>query len=514
MNLFGIFKKNITWTQEASRAIIDNKPVEASYYSIYQEFYDGEKSPGELGAPVHIIPDFRSLGIRSREQYLKSDIAKIIINTYVDWVVGAGLKLQSEPVSSEIVKEGFNFNRDKFVKDAETRFRLYVNTNAVDYQKNTSLTKIERMAKKSAIIDGDVLVVLRTSKQGPNIQLINSHHINSPLGGKWETEAKNRGNKIRHGVEVDDKGQHIAFYVSNDDFTYTRITAMGERTNRLQAFLLYGDEFRIDDVRGLPIYATNLEKMKKIDRYVEATVGSAEERAKVPFFFEHGINSSNENPLKNTIKMAYNAGEGNELITQSIEDTSKKVAQTTGKNAINLPNDVTMKSIESKNELAFGDFLNNNFIFICASVGIPYEVALSKFENSFSASRMAAKQWEHILKKERSLFSDAFLKPFYNIFLELEILNGKISAEGYFVAIQRKDVILLEAYRNCRFIGANVPHVDPVKETNAEILKINNNLTTYERATEELGTGDFESNQDKLKSEIPKRAFGDEEKIK
>ena len=499
MNISRFFsKKKDTWSDMASKAII-GKEASKYEYNIYTEYYDGEKNIGELGAPIHVKPDFYNLSLRSREQYLKSDIAKIIINAYVNWVVGSGLKLQSEPVSSEIEKEGFKFDNDKFVKDVEARYRLYVRTKECDYKKTTTFAEIQKMAKKSAIIDGDVLIVLRTDKHGPNVQLISSGFVQTPIASKYTIEAKNKGNKICHGVEIDQKGRHIAFYVANHDMTYTRINSIGEKTERLQAFMLYGDKFRIDDTRGLPIYATNIEKLKKIDRYVEATVGSAEERAKIPWFFEHGINSTNENPMINALKMSHNAGEPNEQVANSptIEDTAKKVAQTTGKNTINLPNDVTMKSIESRSEIAFGDFLNNNFMFICASVEIPYEVALSKFENSFSASRMAAKQWEHTLKVKRAEFSDCFLKPFYNLFLEIQILMGKVKADGYFTALMKKDPILLEAYRNCRFIGANVPHVDPLKEVNAEIAKINNYLTTREQASEELGTGEFTTNIEK-----------------
>lgn len=500
-----------SWSQQAKETLTESTPEAYHYYPIFTQHYDGEKTPGELGAPVHVIPDYEILGIRAREQYLKSDIAKIIVNAFVNWVIGRGLKLQSEPVESEIKKEGFNFDRDQFVKDAEVRYRLYTKTTDCDFSKNTNFIPIQRMAKKSAIIDGDVLVVIRSNNKTPNVQLISSWHIKTPIGGVWDTKVKKRGNEIKMGVEVSPSGEHIAFFVANKDFTFTRIPAKGRRTKRLQAFLVYGDEFRIDDVRGMPLYATNLEKIKKLDRYVEATVSSAEERAKIAYFFEHGINSTNENPMINAIKEASDFGEGNDIANQAgtITESSKKVAQTTGKSAINLPNDVTLKALESKNEINFGDFFNTNFVYICASVGIPYEVALSKFEKSFSASRMAAKQWEHLLKVERTLFGDGFLKPFYNIFLELQILNFKISADGYFTAIQKRDSILLEAYRNCRFIGANVPHVDPLKEVNAEVTKIKNNLTSYEAATEELGTGDFESNQEKLKKEIPERAFQD-----
>lgn len=504
MGINRFWKHKKTWSDQAKEAITDNGPESHIYnYPIYTEYYDGEKNIGELGAPVNVEPDFYHLSIRSREQYLKSDIAKIIINKYVNWVVGNGLKLQAEPVESEIAKEGFSFDKDQFTKDAEIRYRLYCETYNADYSGNKNFVGIQRSAIKQSIIDGDILVVLRSDNQGPNVQLISSKDVRTPIGTHYESEAIKRRHCIKYGVELDKKGKHIAYYVVDKDLKYTRIKAYGAKTGRKQAFLLYGDEFRIDDVRGLPLYATNIEKMKKIDRYVEATVGSAEERAKIPWFFEHGVNSSNENPLINTLKMSYNAGEPNEQVanTPSLEDTSKKVAQTTGKNVINMPNDVTMKSLQSDSELHFGDFLKQNFMFISASVNMPYEVALSKYENSFSASRMASKEWEHTLKVLRDKFSGSFLKPFYNIFIDIQILRGKIKADGYFTALMGNDVILMQAYRSCRYIGANVPHVDPVKEVTAEKLKIENYLTTRERSSEELGTGEFSTNIGKWKKE-------------
>ena len=57
----------------------------------------------------------------------------------------------------------------------------------------------------------------------------------------------------------------------------------------------------------------------------------------------------------------------------------------------------------------------------------------------------------------------------------------------------------ISAYQHARFIGANVPHIDPVKEVAAERLKLGKSgadipLTTAEAATEALNGGDYETN--------------------
>jgi hypothetical protein len=46
-------------------------------------------------------------------------------------------------------------------------------------------------------------------------------------------------NKIKHGVEVDPSGRHVAFYVKQDDNTFKRLPAYGEKSGRKLAWLVY-----------------------------------------------------------------------------------------------------------------------------------------------------------------------------------------------------------------------------------------------------------------------------------
>ena len=99
-------------------------------------------------------------------------------------------------------------------------------------------------------------------------------------------------------------------------------------------------------------------------------------------------------------------------------------------------------------------------------------------------------------------YSKFMIEPFYNLFLDMQILTGKIKAEGYFTARNKKDVILLQAYRNARFTGPGVPQADPGREVKAEVEKIKNNLSTHEQAIERLNGGDdFDTIVDKLGTE-------------
>ena len=102
---------------------------------------------------------------------------------------------------------------------------------------------------------------------------------------------------------------------------------------------------------------------------------------------------------------------------------------------------------------------------------------------------------------------DQLYQPFYNFWLDVHVLNGIIRNDEYLMALSNNNLLELAAWRNCKFIGATVPHIDPEKEVKAERLKLGANfesvsLTTGEQACENLNTGDFDMVQIKTKKEL------------
>lgn len=172
-----------------------------------------------------------------------------------------------------------------------------------------------------------------------------------------------------------------------------------------------------------------------------------------------------------------------------------------------MPIGSELKALDSKNEMHFKEFYEAHWNIICACFNVPPEVAMSKYDSNFSASRAALKDWEHTLNVERYEFSHQFYKPLYKYVLETEILKNKIHAPGYLMARIKGDDILVEAYSSARFIGTPVPHIDPVKEVQAERLKLgglgaNLPMTTLEKATEVLNGGESLGNMQQYAQEL------------
>lgn len=489
----------------------------AGYRTIGYIGYNGEKNYGALGPIKSYYPDYNALRERSWQMYYESEIAQIVINNHVTWVIGNGLKLQSEPLKDVIEDAGYTIDPQKFSKQVETQFKLYSKSRMSDYSDMMNLNLLQAEAFKNSKLGGDMLVILRYVDDMVKVQLIDSKHVQSPVHGSelFPMELKN-GNKIVNGIEIDSRNRHVAYYVRKDYRTleYERIPARASDGDSLMAYLIYGSKYRIDNHRGMPLMSVMFETAKKLERYKEATVGSAEERQKIAYAIEHDIFSPGTSPLTKQTVVARDI----DLLTNSglvpRDDfgnaLADRVAATTDKMTFNMPIGAHLKSLESKNELYFKDFYTTNIMLFCAACGIPYEVAMAKYDSNYSASRGALKDWEHKLNVQRSNFAFQFMQPIYDFWLEVRILQRQMKhAVGYLRARFNNDRVVMEAYRNARFVGPSVPHIDPVKEVEAERLKLGNAadhipLTTVEQATENLNGGDSESNIEQFAREMEK----------
>ena len=174
--------------------------------------------------------------------------------------------MQSNPAKFLLSNEGINFDTEKYNNIVESRFSVWSNMRECSYSGMDNLNTLAQTAFKNAKIGGDVLVVLRYVDGVVKIQLIDGAHVQSPyLGSDYFANVLANGNTVRNGVEMTAKGEHIAYYVLNADYTYDRIEAKS-KTGLITAYLVYGSKQRLDNSRGLPLIAICLETIKKLER--------------------------------------------------------------------------------------------------------------------------------------------------------------------------------------------------------------------------------------------------------
>lgn len=480
------------------------------YTPMFSSYYNGEKNLGAIGPIKNYRPNYEALRLRSWQSYYESEVSHTIVNSYIKWVIGKGLKLQCEPLVEVLNQEGIELDRQSFCKSVEARYIAWSKSSMSDYSGMKSKNELSAIAFKNADLGGDVLVILRYINNCVKLQLIDASHIISPNTGGSEMfpQVLSNGNKILNGIEFSPSGEHIAFYVRDCNLSFERIEAKNS-LGLTCAFIYYGSEYRLDNVRGVPKLSSVLEKIASLERYASATLGSAEERQKIAYVMEPELMATPQNPLQSNMVKAHDYYKGSSQIPVTAEgkEIANTIAVSTQKQTFLMPPGIKMKSIESKQELFFKEFHTTYVELICACLGIPSNVAMMLYTESFSASRAALKDWEHTLHVTRNYFSTGFEQYIFNFWLETEILKNKIQAPGYLKAKISGNYMVLEAYRSVRFVGAPVPHIDPLKEVQAERLKLgaaaaSYPLTTAEAATENLNGGESAANVQQFSEEI------------
>lgn len=477
--------------------------------------YDGEKTPNELGSAYNFELDYYTIRMRAWEAYIKSTVIQTAIKNYCLWIVGSGLKFQSEPSTSYLEQRGISLGNSRdFSGNVEAQFRLYCNSKESVYSKQMNLHILASEALKNAILSGDVLVVERYEGYQPTVQIIDGCFIGNPTNYGEIEVIKAAGNYLVNGVEISPSGEHLAYWVEQNDYTFIRIAAnpSGLKGKR-QAWLLYGLRHKITDTRGMSLLTAVMERDAKLDRYLEASVGAAEENSKIPFTFEHDVNGMGDNPAFKQLAQTMGVSKTINNETDTLNGYATHIAQTTGKQVYNLAPGSTLKTNTSHSDPNFSSFYTPNAELIFSTIGIPPEVAMGKYGGSYSGSRAANKSWEYKMKVERvNTLTEYFYKPIYEFWFLINFYKGNIQAPGYREAIMNNDWLIIQAYNNCRFIGSGVPHIDPVVEVTAERLKLGSMydsipLESGEQAAENSDNLDFNEIQKLAEQEVSNNYF-------
>lgn len=476
--------------------------------------YDGEKNIGEAGPIINYFNDYAGMRARSWQLFYESEIAQTIIRRSVTWVISKGLRIEAQPNEIVLQSEGFDINKDtlKGVDDIiEARWKVWAASKRISYDGQMNLSGLAKEQQKNKWVGGDILVILRYKKNQLTIQLVDAACVRTPFSlVNWQEgmPITPGGERVINGVVLNDKGEHVAYWVQNSLMTFERIEAKSKSTGFVMAYMVYGLRYRLNNTRGIPMLAVAIESANQIDRYKTATLANAEESAKTVYTIEHESFSVGENP--------YNKG-----LTEAILPTKpfdipadmngialeNKVSSSTEKKVINMPVGAKLTKQKHEAEVHYKEFYDTNANAICSTMGIPPEVAFMKYDSNFSASRAALKDWEHSILVNRDEAAYDFYQPIYNLWLFIEVMTNKINLPGYLKAWQERNQMALDAYQETMWKGPTVPHIDPLKEVNAVRAMLGENaasipLTTVENATEMLNQGDADENLKQFSEEL------------
>jgi len=474
--------------------------------SIFQNF-DGNKFYNGYGLTDIQIIDYWALRQKSLSLFTTNLYGRGIIRRYVTNVINDGLTLESQ-VENSIIGMSDDAAAE-WTENVENRFNLWAsNPNLCDYKQRVEgeFGEIQAEAYQSALVGGDVLVVIRFSQKYnlPYIQLIPGEAVVMPL-----VEQKNT--KIIHGVELDSRNRQVAYWVRQEDGTVIRMAAVGARTGRRKAFLLYGTDKRMDEVRGQPLLALILQSIKEIDRYRDSVQRKALINSYLAMFIKK------DQPVLGTAPMTGGAVRVDNITTAGGQ---AGITDGTGTRTVPVtqhipgmvmqelaPGETPVAFDSSGSNLDFGPFEATIINGMAWALEMPPEILTLAFTNNYSASQAAINEYKMFLNRTRRGIGRGLCKPIFAEWFTAEIVLGKIVANGYLEAVRDpKQYDIATAWLLSDWTGAIKPSTDIKKQAQGHEIMVDRGWITNARSSRELTGTKFSKNIKTIEKENIQKA--------
>ena len=426
---------------------------------------------------------------RSRDIYMGVPIGRAAINTMRTNVVGRGL-MPKPTIDADVL----NLSPEQ-AKELERKiskeWELRAESADCDMARLDNFYELQQLAFLNWLASGDTLALLpvKPRKNQPydlRVQLIEADRLSSPH------DFDTFDNQIVGGVEIDADGEVIAYHFSkhhplsyaNECMEWQRVKAYGNRTGRRNVIHLMSRE-RIDQRRGVPFLSPVIESLKQLGRYTDAELIAAVVSGMFTVFIEKTEDKDGE-PIGSGVPE-------DEQIDEE-DETSLELAPGA---ILDLGEGETAHDINpgrpNKNFTGFVEAICQQ---IGAALEIPYELLMKHFTASYSASRGALEEAWKMFKMYRTWLANDFCQPIYEEWLAEAVAKGRIKAPGFF-----SDPLRHKAYCKAAWNGPARGLLDPKKEAEAAVLRVENGFSTRSVETMEITGSDFYNNCEQLKNE-------------
>lgn len=466
-----------------------NNLIRDAFYAIW----DGEKFPGSFGETKdYQFVDYWTLRKRSYQLFVENIYARGLIKRLIRNEIHTGI-IGSASIVSDVLWPNMEEQKreEKGVEFSELLtqfFELYgENKDVFDWRKEKTFGDFQEQVRLESLICGDGIIVSRINQNTglPYWDWINGNYISSPDGYNPRT-----GNRIIDGVEMDKYNRHVAYHVQtwvDGDLVWERYPVKGEKSGRRIAWMVYGSEKLIDEVRGEPLLASMLYMIKELDRYRDAEERAAVINAMLPLF----VKKSPTAPIGSRPTDGLSRLNGNGSLLGGIlggaaipTDKNKRDirAMTPGTIFDDLaPGEEIVSFQTNRPNVNYSVFEQAILSGICWSLEIPPEIAMLRFQSNYSASRQANNEFEIYLDYRVKKFARAVCQPIYEEFVIQGALTDLFKLPGLLEAFYDSSLwIKKSAWLNCAWTGLSRPSVDPKDETVASEHKVDSIFSTYD----------------------------------
>lgn len=427
------------------------------------------------------------LRTRSRDLYMSSSFFGAILHAKRDGVIGRGLDLDAK-VDAEAL--GLDLDEATAIeRKIEAAFARWARNVGIDGE---PLNEVLQMAYFSTILNGDCIADIYCDPESRTlrVRLVESDCLITP--------PREYGNeRVRSGIELNASGRPVAYWLAtgwefnSDGFQvgYYRRRKFMAGFNALAtgdflfprsgAIFIHTPFDRPGQLRGLPIASRIIKDAKQTHRYIDAELDAAVVASKPALFRTHpAVEAQAEVDIYDSF-----GKKPSETASETAEPPEHEPPINYGNGLmVDLWDGADMKAFNpTRPNPAYSEFVDHKFSEISANLGMSAEVALKKWNASYSASRAALLDAQQGYEIERSRFVSQFVRPLYNAWLDLHA--DELGLSGYYTDPARRS-----AWRCAEWIGEQLPNIDPTKEIDAAAKRVQLCVSTLAREAQ-VATG-------------------------
>lgn len=430
-------------------------------------------------------PDADTLGelpilvSRSRDLSRNNGIASGAVQTFADNVVGTGLRLQATPnwQALGITSEAAN----TWARSTESKWRAYAKSTACDASRRLNFAGLTTLAFKSLVTNGDLLALPiwqpePADRYATRIFLMEPDRLCNPQDTA-DTAT------LRAGQEIDGYGRAIAYHIrkTHPGEFYAGMGIAGE-WERIPAVTAWGRRRvihaanidRPGATRGKPIFSAVMQQFKQVDRYTSAELDAAVTNAMIAAFIESPMEFSDIQEM-----LGGSASDVKSYFDNRAKPNNRARLKS-GAIVPLYPGEKLTAFNPGRPSVGFAAYMEATLRHIAAGLNIPYELLLKDFsKTNYSSARAALLEAWRYFRSMRSWLADYWAQVCYELWLEEAVSLGEVDAPDFYAN--------KAAWCEARWIGSGRGWVDPVKEAQAALIRIEGGLSTLEAECAEQG---------------------------
>lgn len=401
----------------------------------------GDWTALQTSADSEILTSLRFLRARSRELVRDNEYAKQAVRVVKNNVIGVGVGMQAQ-ISNTRGKlvDGINNN-------IEDEWEEWCDGDSCHTGGLLGLSDIERLVFDELVTAGEVLIRYIDQPFGNSriplaLEVIEADR----LLDNWQAARAPNGNAIRMGVEVDQWGRPVAYWLHPrhpGDYQFT--TFVPSKFVRIPAgeieHLYIID--RWPQTRGEPWMHATLKRLHNMAGYEEAEIVAARASANIVGFIR---------TPEPTVPDDHEGG-------RAIIDTEPGTWQTL------LPGEQIDGFNPSRPNAALEPFMRFMLRGFAAGVGVSYEsVSRDYSQSNYSSSRLALLDDRDLWRVLQGWYIRRFRWRLHRRWLDAAVLVGAVKAPDYYTNPKK--------YRRVRFKPRGWSWIDPAKEVAAYKLAV------------------------------------------